>query len=178
MALIDSMVSTGQNTWQTPKNFFNQLQNIFSFTHDMATSEQNNLGLPCYFTEKNSSLKFPWTEAELPDAIHLYCNPPFGRGLQDKFVMQAVDGDLPTVMLLPVRTGSKRWQEVIFPNASWVCFLKGRLKFEGLKTKSGKPEAAPFDCALVGFNFDGLLWYQHDRLKDLGNLIELRETVR
>jgi len=49
------------------------------------------------------------------------------------------------VFLIPARPDTKMWQDLIFPNASQVCFIRGRLKFGGAK------ENAPFPCALVVF---------------------------
>ena len=47
------------------------------------------------------------------------------------------------VLLIPARPDTKVWQDIIFPNASQVCFIRGRLRFGDAK------ENAPFPCAII-----------------------------
>ena len=54
------------------------------------------------------------------------------------------------VMLIPARTETKYWHEIIFPHAAAICFIHGRLKFGNSK------QGAPFPSALVVFKKDTL----------------------
>ena len=78
----------------------------------------------------------------------VWCNPPYGRE-QAKFVLKAYEESVKhnstVVVLIPARPDTKLWQNIIFPNANQICFIKGRLKFGGAK------ESAPFPSALVVF---------------------------
>lgn len=66
----------------------------------------------------------------------VYANPPFGRVL-DQWIRKAeterrfCEG---IVMLHPAFTGRKIWQDVIWRVANAICFLRGRLIFQGSKT--------------------------------------------
>ena len=50
------------------------------------------------------------------------------------------------VCLIPARTDTKYWHEFIFPYASEIRFIKGRLKF------GNSDNSAPFPSALVIFS--------------------------
>lgn len=70
-------------------------------------------------------------------------------------------------MLIPARTDTKAQHDFIFPNAKYVCFVKGRLKFN-------QKGAAPFPSEVVVFtnkDFD----QQINTLTDLGKWIKLKD---
>lgn len=76
----------------------------------------------------------------------VFVNPPYGRGLPAwirKAYAESLAGSL-VVMLVPSRTDTRIWHEVIFPHASEVAFMKGRVHF-------GEAGPAPFPTALVRF---------------------------
>lgn len=71
------------------------------------------------------------------------------------------------MMLIPARTDTKSQHTYIFPNAKYVCFVKGRLKF-------GDKDAAPFPSEIVVFteqNYDDEI----KTLSDLGFWIKLKK---
>ena len=49
------------------------------------------------------------------------------------------------MLLIPARPDTKVWQDIIFPNASQICFIRGRLRFGDAK------ESAPFPSAIIVF---------------------------
>ena len=70
-------------------------------------------------------------------------------------------------MLIPARTDTKAQHDFIFPNAKYVCFVKGRLKFN-------QKDASPFPREVVVFtdqDFD----QQIRTLEDLGKWIKLKD---
>lgn len=78
----------------------------------------------------------------------VFINPPFGRGLAawtQRVVEEYNNGSSVSevIMLIPAAVGTKMWQDIIFRHASAICFLKGRVKFQGADA------SAPMDCALV-----------------------------
>lgn len=77
----------------------------------------------------------------------VYCNPPFGAGLDRWIHKAAYDATnlcrCEVVMLIPASVDTRAWQEVILPTAAAVCFWRGRIRFVGAKA------AAPMACALV-----------------------------
>ena len=96
-------------------------------------------------------------------------NPPYGRE-QIKWITKAyeeVNKNLATtVCLIPARPDTKVWQNVIFPKAKAICFIRGRLKFGGSK------DSAPFPSALIVFG-DNITEKQKLCLKEFGTLVEV-----
>lgn len=132
--------SSKNHTWETPQDFFDKLDSIFNFTLD-SCAEEDTAKCISYYTKEDDALVQDWKGI-------VWCNPPYGRE-QVKFVnkalMESVKHNSTIVVLIPARPDTKLWQDVIFPNASQVCFVRGRLKFGKAK------DSAPFHCAVVVF---------------------------
>ena len=132
--------SSEKQTWETPQDFFNKLNDVFNFNLD-SCAEVDTAKVANYYTVEDDALVQDWKG-------NVWCNPPYGRE-QIKFVNKALDESnkhkSTVVLLIPARPDTKVWQNVIFPNASQVCFVKGRLRFGNSK------ENAPFPCAVVVF---------------------------
>lgn len=127
--------------WATPKNLFAELDAIHKFDLDVAASSTNHLckewfGLDHPEESRRDGLTAEWYG-------HVWCNPPYGRIIKEWVKKAAEHHDL-VVMLLPARTDTKWFHELVLPNAE-VQFLKGRLKFG--ESKLG----APFPSMLVTF---------------------------
>ena len=132
--------SSEKHTWETPQDFFDKLNILFNFTLD-SCAEDSTTKCNIYYTKEDDALQQDWVGS-------VWCNPPYGRE-QVKFVSKALTESIKhkstVVVLIPARPDTKLWQDIIFPNASQICFVKGRLKFGNAK------DSAPFPCALVVF---------------------------
>lgn len=132
--------SSEKQTWETPQDFFNKVNGFFNFNLD-ACAEKETAKVKRYYTIDDNALTKDWIG-------NVWCNPPYGRE-QVKFIHKALEQHKKygstIVMLIPARPDTKVWQDLIFKNASQVCFIKGRLKF------GNATENAPFPCALVVF---------------------------
>lgn len=105
----------------------------------------------------------------------VFCNPPYSRktkinpGQEDwikKCYEESKEHNITVVLLIPARTDTKSQHDIIFPNAKYICFVKGRLKF-------GDKDAAPFPSEVVVFtneNFDTKI----NSLSDIGKWFKLR----
>lgn len=133
--------SSNKHTWETPQDFFDKLNTLFNFTLD-ACAEDCTAKVDKYYTEADDALIQKWGGV-------VWCNPPYGRE-QGKFVRKAleeyVQNKSTIVLLIPARPDTKLWQDIIFPNATQICFLRGRLRFGNSK------DSAPFPSALVVFS--------------------------
>ncbi|KKN40572.1 hypothetical protein LCGC14_0732080 [marine sediment metagenome] len=109
-----AMLTSLNQDWRTPKRIYEELNKEFKFKFD-----------PCPSNAKFNGLEIEWKKSN-------YCNPPYTTKIQNAFVKKAWEesrkGKL-CVLLLPVRTSSKRWQKYILPYATEIRFLAGRLKF-------------------------------------------------
>ena len=132
--------SSDKQTWETPQDFFDKLNSIYGFTLD-ACAEWHTAKVDCYYTKEQDALNQDWKGI-------VWCNPPYGRE-QIRFINKAIEENRKhgstIVLLIPARPDTKVWQDAIFPNASNICFVRGRLKFGHAK------HSAPFPCALVVF---------------------------
>lgn len=129
MGNINVCLTSGNDKWRTPFDLLKGLESEFMFDFD-----------PCPSDPTFNGLEVEWGESN-------FVNPPYSTKLQNAFVKKAIiewNKGKTVVLLLPVRTGSIRWQELILPYATEIRFLK-RLKFQGAKN------VAPFDSALVIF---------------------------
>ena len=135
------MFSSVKLSWATPKSFFDSLDKEFKFTLD-ACASSDNAKCENYFSLKDDGLAQDWS------GNVVFCNPPYGRGIKSwikKAYEESLKGNTKVVMLIPSRTDTKYWHEFIFPYASDIRFIKGRLKFGGHKN------SAPFPSAIVIF---------------------------
>lgn len=140
MTLIKSMVSSKTNEWETPQNLFDKLNAEFHFTLDVAATKEN---AKCekFFTIENNGLKQKW-------GGHIcWMNPPYG-GQTGEWIKKAWEeskNNATIVCLIVSSTDRSYWHEYIFPYATEIRFVRGRLKFGIAKS------TAPFASAIVIF---------------------------
>ena len=140
-AMDKVMFSSNSNEWATPQEFFDALDARYHFTLD-----------PCA-TKENAKCKKFYTIAEdglLQDwgGECVFCNPPYGRDIAkwvEKAYNETKKPNTKVVMLIPARTDTSYWHEWIFPHATHIDFVRGRIKFGNSKNP------APFPSAVVEF---------------------------
>ena len=133
------MLTTGNNEWYTPQYLFDALNKEFDFTLDPCATE---LSAKC----KNTIQKKIMDQSKI-GGCNVFINPPYSAKLQDEFVEKAYKESLKentkVVLLIPARVETDRWHKWIFPYASEIRFLKGRVRFyqdiDGVLTKGGTP---------------------------------------
>ena len=100
-------------------------------------------------------------------------NPPYGRE-QVKWINKAYEeskqNNVSIMCLIPARPDTKIWHEIIFKNASAICFIKGRLKF------NNGEGSAPFPSALIYFG-DKLNSEQSECLNNIGKLFKANDKI-
>lgn len=141
MALQKAMVSSKSNEWSTPQDFFDRLNEEFDFTLDPCSTHKN---AKCkkHFTVEDDGLGKDWTK----DVV--FMNPPYG-GHTAEWLKKAHESSLGgaiVVCLIVSSTDRSYWHDIIFPYASQVRFIRGRLHFGESKT------SAPFASAVVIFS--------------------------
>lgn len=128
--------------WETPQDFFDEIDNEFHFTLDACANETNH---KCdnFFSESDDGLKQNW------GGQTVWCNPPYGREIGNwvqKCSQESKQENTTVVMLIPARTDTKYFHEYIYnkPNVE-IRFIKGRLRFVGAA------ESAQFPSMVVVF---------------------------
>lgn len=133
--------SSTTNEWATPDNLFKALDDEFGFTLDPCATDENH---KCdkYYTKETNGLSKNWKDEVV------FMNPPYGRAIGkwvEKAYMEYNFNDATVVCLIPARPDTRYWHDYIFPHASEIRFLKGRVKFgDGVA-------GAPFPSAIVIF---------------------------
>ena len=141
---IQALLTSNSNEWETPKEFFDELNNEFGFTLDPCSTTENH---KCdkFYTEKEDGLQQSWANETV------FINPPYGREI-GKWVKKSYEENLKNnitcVMLIPARTDTQYFHQYIY-GKSEIRFIKGRIKFIN-KTQS-KPQPAPFPSMVVIF---------------------------
>lgn len=134
------MFSSRTDLWETPQDFFDNLNNEFNFDIDVCAS-QENAKCNTYFTKEQDGLQQSWR------GMVCWCNPPYGREVgkwvQKAYISSKNEGST-VVMLLPARTDTRWFHDYIY-NKSEIRFIKGRLKFGDSKN------SAPFPSMVVIF---------------------------
>ena len=159
--------SSKSQTWNTPLEIFNPLNDLWGFTLDVACLPDSAL-CSKYFTPEDDGLEQDWGNEIC------WMNPPYDDiRTWSKKAVSAYKNGATVVVLIPARTDTQACQDILFPNASVVCFIKGRLKFDnpslpswtedGTHVKNG----APFPSMLVVLD-NNLTDEKIEHLKSLG----------
>jgi len=130
MTTIKTMFSSLRANWKTPKDIYDQLDNEFHFDFDPCPSEPTFNGI---FIDN-------WGKSS-------FVNPPYGKaiyGWLQKAITEMKKGNS-SVFLLPARTDTKWFHDLVLPHASEIRFVRGRIHFDGGKY------CAPFPSIIVVF---------------------------
>ena len=139
--MVDVHFSSESNEWETPQDLYDELDKEFGFTLDPCASP-SNAKHDNFYTKSDDGLAKDWRDQVV------FMNPPYGREISkwiEKAYTESLHQDCVIVCLIPARTDTKYWHDFIFPYASDIRFIKGRLKFGGHKN------SAPFPSAIVIF---------------------------
>ena len=129
------LTSTNQD-WRTPLDIYEGLNKEFNFDFD-----------PCPNHSLFDGIKQEWGQRN-------YVNPPYTTKIQNAFVEKAykesLNGKL-SVLLIPVRTSSIRWQTWILNKENVeIRFVSKRIKFLGADGQPSK-SVATFCSAVIIF---------------------------
>jgi site-specific DNA-methyltransferase (adenine-specific) len=125
--LSPQMMSHAHTDWATPKSLYAELDKEFRFDFDPCPLEG--------FTDGRATLFCSW------HGKRVFCNPPYGPEIP-RFLVRATEAEV-AVFLLPARTDTKWFHELVLPKAREIRFIKGRLHFNESK------DAAPFPSMIV-----------------------------
>jgi hypothetical protein len=128
-ASFKTMSSHASWEWPTPQKFYEVLDVEFHFNFDPCPLGGEHDGRSTLFTD--------WRNKRV------FCNPPYGPEIP-KFLARAVDAEV-AVFLVPARTDTRWFHDIVLPNAKEIRFIRGRLRFGDGKNP------APFPSMVVIF---------------------------
>ena len=120
--------SKKSDEWKTPAGIYEVLDREFHFDLDPCPLGGDQDGRASLFVEWRDKIVF--------------CNPPYSD--IDGFLRRAREAKT-AVYLIPVRTDTRYFSELIMPHAKEIRFIRGRLKFGNAST------CAPFPSMIVVF---------------------------
>ena len=138
-ALINQ--DSGKTDWATPKKLFEYFDDTYHFDLDPCSTHENAL-CKKHFTIEEDGLKQDWGGSKV------FMNPPYSRETSkwiEKAYQESLKGAV-VVCLIPCRPDASYWHKWIFPYASQIYFIQGRLHYSDSK------ETAPFPSAIVIFD--------------------------
>jgi len=136
MSYLGAPMMSEKQDWGTPLSFFDYVEKTFDvkFTLDACASAHNHK-VENYLTEQDDALTLDWNyEIDGSETYEeVWLNPPYGN-MQKQFIIhaaaQAVLGNCRVFALIPARTDTRLFHDVVMNYASAVYFIKGRLHFE------------------------------------------------
>jgi phage N-6-adenine-methyltransferase len=139
------LFTSNDDTWRTPRKFFDELDREFDFKLDVAALSSSALcpewyGPDHHDVSRRDALVMDWLKDSGGGAI--YMNPPYGRQIKH-WVKKANDearGGATVVCLVPARTDTSWWHENCIMHE--VRFIRGRIHF----SDAGP---APFPSAVI-----------------------------
>ena len=131
-----------RDTWETPQELFNTLNNQYTFFLDCCANE-NNSKCPKFCVDFLESY-LDWKG----DNMVAWMNPPFSKAREmfEHFFKVVTKG---VAIYRCDNLETSIWQEVILKNADWIFIPKGRICYEGMEGKGSR-----FPSALIGKGVD------------------------
>jgi site-specific DNA-methyltransferase (adenine-specific) len=121
-------------TWKTPRELYRKLDKEFYFNFDPCP-EEPKFGKKLIF----DGLAIEWGKTN-------FCNPPYSGDNIYKWLKKGIresEKGKTSVFLLPSRTGTDWFHDLVLGIPLEVRYLRGRIKFENVKWN------APFDSIIV-----------------------------
>ncbi len=143
----EGLRSSAQDTWTTPRSFYDRLDKEFDFALDAAALSASTLVPSNWYgpdhpeQARQDALNRDWVADSLGGTVWL--NPPYGRTIK-KFMAKAdaeAKRGASIVCLVPSRTDTGWWWDSVIHHE--VRFIKGRLRF------GNSSNSAPFPSAVV-----------------------------
>lgn len=160
-------VGSGNDEWRTPPELFGRLNGTFQFDYDAFASRENALcdrystleGTFRTLYAEGRSRVLERVDESLADGLtyawggqRVFMNPPYSRGFIEKAMTKAAaerNHAEVIVALIPANTDTRWWHDLVLPNASYIEFLRGRVRF--LRPDGTPGDAPPNGSALACF---------------------------
>lgn len=115
--------SSASEEWATPTEVYNGLDAEFHFNFDPCPLGGTEDGTAPLFVE--------WR------GRRVFCNPPYGPEIRP-FLERGLEAEI-AVFLIPARTDTRWFHDIVLPHAKEIRFVRGRLKFGDAKNSAPFP---------------------------------------
>jgi site-specific DNA-methyltransferase (adenine-specific) len=127
MKQLNTLFSSASDRWATPRDLYAALNREFQFNFDPCPLDGDGDGLAPLFCQWRGK--------------RVFCNPPYGPKVGE-WLKRGLEAEL-AVYLIPARTDTRWFHDIVLPKAREIRFIRGRLKFGDAKN------SAPFPSMLV-----------------------------
>ena len=134
-------IDTGEKTWLTPPEIIRALGPFDLDPCCPPTMPWRTATQMVHWPD--DGLKVDWTDKRV------WLNPPYGREAVP-FLRKMAKNKTGGILLIFARTDTSAWQDLIFPFAYGIMFLRGRLRFH--KPNGTQEETAAAPSALVVYS--------------------------
>ena len=118
-------LNTGCEEWCTPEQYIEAARKVMGVIDlDPASSAiaQQTVKAKKYFTRADDGLQYEW-------AGRIWLNPPYSRGLLDKFVDKLLASTFEAAIVLTDSSTETGWFSRLATRAQMICFSTKRIKF-------------------------------------------------
>lgn len=153
-----ALFSSDDSRWATPPEVFEPLHREFHFGLDVCALMWSKKS-PAYIgpdhplPQQRNAFNADWHHLMHTHNLGstAWCNPPYGRGLEQWMALCAQwSSKLPVVALIPARTDTIWWHDVVMPTAYEIRAVRGRIHFLDPETEGAQRRApSPMPLALV-----------------------------
>jgi site-specific DNA-methyltransferase (adenine-specific) len=132
MTFNNGMVSRNKQDYNTPLKIYDYLDREFHFDCDPCPSDNGSIVL-------KDGLGSDWGNSNFVNPPYRYISKWISKGFEEWKKGKIV------VFLIPVRTDTRWWQDIIMSYAEKILFIRRRIRFSGAKWD------APFPSCIVVF---------------------------
>ena len=145
--------NSGQQDWFTPAYILDAAREVMgAIDLDPASSAEANrvVRAGCYFDKASDGLTMLWYG-------RVFLNPPYARGLVNKFVDKLLDSPLVDQAIVLLNNGTETaWGQKMLSAADCICYPNHRIKYvDGAGDKTGNPLQGQMIC---GYKVDPLFF--------------------
>jgi len=135
--------------WLTPPSL---VEPLGTFDLDPCGAPGHVLAERTYLLESgDDGLRDPWFG-------RVWLNPPYGKEAEP-FLAKLADHNKGTALIF-ARTETQTWHNIIWPKASAILFLEGRVTFLDPEGKAAKANSGAPSCLVAFGEFDAAALYQ------------------
>ena len=134
----DLMFSSKNQAWATRWETFLEIEKALGRNYLIdPCCEEHTAKCPLYITKEDDLFSIPnlreHFKIDLNKEIHIFANPEYGR-MQIKFIEHLIentkiDSNMVVDVLIPSRTDTKLFHDLILTNATTIRFIRGRITF-------------------------------------------------
>ena len=136
--------NSGENEWYTPADIIEaarQCMNCIDLDPASSSKAQETVRATKFFTIEDDGLAHPWKG-------RVWLNPPYERGLVDKFVSHLLEQPFEQACVLVNNATETGWAQALLKQSESVCFPSSRIRYLAPDGVKNTPLQGQMICGL------------------------------